>query len=145
MPRKIDLIVVHCSDSDRTQHDNVKTIRAWHTGRGFTGPDGVPGTQDDIGYHFVITKDGKIHPGRDVNRIGAHVMGHNSNSIGICLTGKDRFSDEQKQSLESLCKKLCSDYNLKKLDILGHRDLDKKGKTCPNFDVKQLTAQWIWH
>jgi N-acetyl-anhydromuramyl-L-alanine amidase AmpD len=143
--RKIDLLVIHCSDSDRATHDNVQTIRQWHTERGFTGPDGVLGTQDDIGYHFVITKDGKVHQGRPVSRVGAHVAGHNANSIGICLTGKNTFSDAQKEALESLCKKLCQDHRLKKTDIVGHRELDGRGKTCPNFDVQQLIAQWGWH
>ena len=100
-PRLINLIVLHCSDSDHPHHDNVETIRKWHTERGFTGPDGVEGTEDDIGYHFVITKDGTVHAGRPVEAVGAHVHGHNANSIGICLTGKTRsqFTPAQFRSL----------------------------------------------
>ena len=69
MKRNINLIVWHCSDSDSQLHDNIETIKSWHTQRGFTGPDGIKGTEDDIGYHFVITKDGKIHKGRDIDTV----------------------------------------------------------------------------
>ncbi len=48
-----------------------------HLARGFT----------DIGYHWYITRDGKIHKGRDEAKIGAHTTGQNSHSIGVCYCG----------------------------------------------------------
>lgn len=130
--RKIDLIVVHCSDSDIPSHDNIETIRKWHVNeRGWS----------DIGYHYFITKDGTVHTGRPLNIAGAHVRGYNSRSIGICLSGRNGFTDEQFKSLERLCRELVSKFNLTKLDILAHHDLDK-GKTCPNFKVGELVATW---
>lgn len=122
--RKIKLLIVHCSDSDILSHDNVEVIRSWHLARGF----------NDIGYHYIITKDGVIHQGRNPELQGAHTKGYNKDSIGICLTGRHKFSDKQFASLRALCEDLCSAHDLERFDILHHRDLDNK-KTCPNFDL----------
>jgi N-acetyl-anhydromuramyl-L-alanine amidase AmpD len=62
------------------QHQNVQpdTIRKWHLARGWS----------DIGYHYVITQDGRRHLGRRPETTpGAHVGGQNTNKIGICITG----------------------------------------------------------
>lgn len=138
-PRKIDLIVMHCSDSDNPKHDNVKVIREWHTQRGFTGPDGIHGTEDDIGYHFVITQDGKIHPGRPVDEIGAHVKDHNAHSIGICLTGKKSFSSAQFRSARKLVDALLKDHRLDWKAVKLHNQLDKT-KTCPNYKREDVIS-----
>ena len=120
MKRNINLIVWHCSDSDNPNHDNVETITKWHIERGFA----------TIGYHFLITKDGRVHKGRDLDAIGAHVKGHNSRSIGICLTGKTKFSKEQKTALKELTERLLDSYNLDWDNVKLHNELDVN-KTCP--------------
>lgn len=133
--RKINLIVVHCSDSDIASHDNIETIRRWHV---------EERKWSDVGYHYFIDKAGEIHPGRNVATPGAHVAGHNAGSIGVCLSGRKLFNDSQFRSLESLLKKLCEKYGLDKKDILAHADL-QPAKTCPNFDLHALLASWEWH
>lgn len=139
--RKIDLIVLHCSASSLISQ-RAATIRAWHTERGFTGPDGIKGTDDDIGYHFFIGFDGKIEEGRALEAIGAHAEGHNANSIGICLAGlevKD-FSTHQFIALRLLLKLLKPQFRAAK--IIGHSEIDKHGKTCPVFNVQPLKDFW---
>ena len=123
MKRNINLIVWHCSDSDNKLHDNVATITKWHIERGFA----------TIGYHFLITKDGRVHKGRDLDAIGAHAKGHNSHSIGICLTGKDKFSKEQKTALKELTEQILESYNLDWSNVKLHNELDVN-KTCPDFN-----------
>jgi N-acetylmuramoyl-L-alanine amidase len=132
--RQINFIVIHCSASDNPKHDNIETIKQWHKENGWS----------DIGYHYVIVKSGKTYVGRAESIIGSHVKGHNKNSIGICLTGLNNFSEQQKNHLGILLKNLCVKYNLKKTDILGHCDLDKH-KTCPNFDLHGFLATLNWH
>jgi N-acetylmuramoyl-L-alanine amidase len=133
--RKITALVVHCSDSDVKAHDSIEVIRKWHVEeRGFS----------DIGYHWVITKDGTVHSGRPEEQVGAHVAGHNAGTLGICLCGRREFTKEQFSSLEKLCFGLVRKYGLEKSDIVGHRELDPK-KTCPNFDVHALISSWEWH
>ena len=41
----------------------------------------------DMGYHFYITRDGEIHRGRPLEKVGAHCKNHNRHSIGICYEG----------------------------------------------------------
>ena len=130
MARKIDKIIVHCSATPEGKDYSVDTIRKWHLQRGFS----------DIGYHYIIYRDGSIHTGRDESVIGAHCKGHNSNSIGVCYIGgvaadgktpKDTRTTEQKQSLLKLLKELKVKYP--KASIHGHRDF--ANKACPSFDA----------
>ena len=55
----------------------VKQIREWHKAKG----------GDDVGYHFVIRKDGRIEEGRELKYQGAYAKGRNADSIGIALAG----------------------------------------------------------
>lgn len=135
MTRKIVCLIIHCSDSDQKAHDNPGVINEWHIQRGFKG----------IGYHFFVDKSGRVHPGRDESTIGAHTKGHNAQSIGICLSGRHEFTQEQFTALGKLCLELTRKYGLDKKDILGHCELDQTGKTCPNFDVHALVSSWDWH
>ena len=75
--RTIKEIILHCSATPEGKDYSVDTIRKWHLQRGFS----------DIGYHYVIYRDGSIHNGRDVNISGAHCTNHNSKSIGVCYIG----------------------------------------------------------
>ena len=123
--RKINKVFIHCSASDHAHHDNVDTIRAWHVlERGF----------NDIGYHYIITKDGTVHNGRPVWKPPAAQKGHNEGSIAICLTGNDIFSQKQFNALRGLCGRLNREYNV---TFHGHREVNKH-KTCPNFEYKSL-------
>ncbi|MGI0118286.1 N-acetylmuramoyl-L-alanine amidase [Zooshikella sp. RANM57] len=119
----ITRLIVHCSDSPNGRDDSAADIHRWHIGQGWVG----------IGYHRVIRRDGQVEHGRPDYWIGAHVAGHNSTSLGVCLIGRDQFTDEQMQSLE----RLILEWKIKYPDaeVCGHCDLDMH-KTCPNFDVK---------
>jgi N-acetylmuramoyl-L-alanine amidase len=124
--RKMDKISIHCSDSDSKEHDNIETIRRWH----------IDGNKwSDIGYHFVITKDGLVHNGRPLNKIPAAVHGFNKNMVAICLTGKHVFSFKQYLNCKSLIKCLCYDLKIPVGNVHPHNYWNKD-KTCPNFDIK---------
>lgn len=133
----VKYLVVHCADTPPSmKRVDAEEIDRWHRQRGWLG----------IGYHFVIRRDGAIEEGRPINRVGAHVEGHNAESIGICLAGgraekstepEDNFTDEQKIALAGLLAKLLREFP--RAEIVGHRDLNPH-KACPSFDVKT----W-WH
>ena len=92
----------------------------------------------DIGYHFYITRDGEIHRGRPLEKVGAHCRNHNSHSIGICYEGgldadccpKDTRTLEQRGSLLALLRELRRQFP--KALIVGHHDLNPM-KECPCF------------
>lgn len=129
--RTITLIVVHCSAVRPEQTSSAKKINDWHHDRGF---------QNGIGYHYVVRRDGSIELGRPLEMIGAHVVGHNRHSIGICYEGglnsagepEDTRTPEQKAKLRKLLEELHRKFP--KALIVGHRDLNP-GKKCPCYDV----------
>jgi len=135
--RSIDLIVLHCSATPNGRRTTVEEIRSWHLARGF----------EDIGYHYVIYTDGSLHPGRDEDVPGAHALGYNRTSIGICMVGgvggpdpknPGQYSQAQWETLRLAVEDLRTRYpGITK--IVGHRDLPKVNKLCPSFDV----ATWL--
>ena len=117
----------------------MEQIRAQHKAQGYS----------DIGYHYLVYLDGTLHLGRDADISGAHAEGHNSHSIGVCYVGgvenrpgvpynklkaKDTRTAQQRHALMSLLVDLRKLYPTAR--IIGHRDVDRKGKACPSFDAK---------
>jgi N-acetylmuramoyl-L-alanine amidase len=90
---------------------------------------------DGIGYHKVICRNGNIENGRPEFWIGAHTFNKNDRSLGVCLIGRNNFSDLQFLSL----KNLLIEWKIKYPNsiILGHRDSINTNKTCPNFNVNE--------
>lgn len=131
--RKITKIIIHCSASERIA--DAASIKRVHTqkppqGRGWK----------DIGYHYVVTKDGKVESGRKEEEIGAHAEGHNSDSIGVCLGGDKSFTIVQLEALRSIVRQLLAKYSLPVTKALCHYEVDTKGKTCPNLQADLLRA-----
>jgi len=118
-----EYIVVHCAATPSTMDIGADEIRRWHKERGWI----------DIGYHFVIRRDGTVEKGRDIDAIGAHVRGVNQISIGICLVGIDEFKVAQYESLKELIVSLLDEYP--DAQVKGHRDFPNVKKECPGFDV----------
>lgn len=121
--RRITEIIIHCADTPNGRKFHAADITRWHQERGWR----------TIGYHFVVCVDGSVENGRGLEEIGAHAVGHNAHSVGICLIGRDRFTQAQWVSLSSLVSGLVAQFSNAK--VLGHYHVDQHGKTCPNFDV----------
>lgn len=133
--RKIKEIILHCSATPEGEDYTAEQIRQWHLQRGFS----------DIGYHYVVYRDGSVHKGRDESRTGAHCTGHNSNSIGVCYIGgcaprsvkgwqnkgKDTRTVAQRVSLNRLVAELLSKYP--GATVHGHNEF--AAKACPGFRV----------
>ena len=75
--RKIDEIIIHCSATAEGRNFTVEDVRRWHKARGFV----------DVGYHYLVYLDGSVHVGRPLAQVGAHCLGHNAHSIGVCYIG----------------------------------------------------------
>ena len=133
--RNINKIIVHCSATPEGKAFSVADIRRWHLQRGFS----------DIGYHFVVYLDGSVHVGRPLHKSGAHCIGQNKNSVGVCyigglaadgITPADTRTEAQKVALQ----KLLADLKLRypKALVLGHCELDYRKPHCPGFDAAEL-------
>jgi len=120
----IKFLVVHCSDTPNSENLDANDIHKMHLDFGWDG----------IGYHKVILRNGDLVEGRPEYWQGAHAYGYNDKSLGVCLIGRDHFNSEQFVTLENLL----DNWKLKypNANIIGHRDITKSEKTCPNFDVK---------
>jgi N-acetylmuramoyl-L-alanine amidase len=131
-------IILHCADTrpewmaGRPIAEKVAEIRRWHVEqRGWR----------DIGYHWVIDRDGTAAPGRSETEIGAHVEGHNRGTIGICLLGgfgasaddafEKNFTSAQATAVKWMIGKIKGRATIRR--VSGHNDY--AAKACPGFRI----------
>lgn len=126
-----DAIFVHCSATKPSMNWGVREIRQSHKERGFL----------DVGYHYIIKRDGTVEAGRDEGAVGSHAKGYNHNSVGVCLVGgiddkgkpEANFTPAQMASLRSLLTTLLAKYPGSVLR--AHHDIAPKA--CPSFNLKR--------
>jgi N-acetylmuramoyl-L-alanine amidase len=144
--RKITHIAIHHSASS---FGDVKTFRRWHTkGRGWS----------DIGYHAVVLNGcrqsgepvssaeiGALEPGRPIERVGAHVRGENTHSLGLCLVGN--FEDgpphpKQWHAATRQAAEWCRRFRVPPAKVLGHREFRLQATACPgrHLDMDRFRA-----
>jgi N-acetyl-anhydromuramyl-L-alanine amidase AmpD len=136
--RPLKEIIIHATATrpdwwaTRTTNQKVAEIRRWHVEeRGWK----------NIGYHYLIDRDGKVVTGRPLDQEGAHVAGHNTGTIGISLFGGhgsaatdsflDNFTKEQDAALRKLIAELTEHWGPMK--VSGHNQY--AAKACPGFSV----------
>ena len=125
--RAVSRVFLHCSASDRPEHDDVAVMRQWHRANGWA----------DVGYHFFVRKDGTIQPGRSLELVPAAQAGHNTGTIAICLHGLDRdlFTDAQFTSLRGLAAEIDAAYGGR---LTWHGHCEVSAKACPVFDYRAV-------
>ena len=131
-------IILHCADTrpdwmaGRPPSEKVAEIRRWHVEqRGWR----------DIGYHWVIDRDGAVALGRHDTEIGAHVESHNRGTLGICLLGgygasaEDLFAKSFTATQAAAVKQLIAEIKGRMAiqKVSGHNDY--AAKACPGFRV----------
>ncbi|MCK9604480.1 MAG: peptidoglycan recognition protein family protein, partial [Candidatus Omnitrophica bacterium] len=113
--RKWSGIVFHHTGAEKDQ--SAEAIRSYHV-----RPEAKKGKGwNDIGYNFVIRKDGTVELGRSLTIRGAHALNgrtydRNGTHIGICLTGNKKFTPAQEKSAKELARQLCAVYNIKSVE-----------------------------
>lgn len=84
-----------------------------------------------VGYQYYISKDGTVKQARADNEEGAHTIGKNNSSLGICLAGNFDATDPlpaQIASLRNLLIQKSAQYNIPPENIVPHRKFAIK--TC---------------
>jgi N-acetylmuramoyl-L-alanine amidase len=137
--RPLNEIIIHCSATRPEWMSGAKTsakvaeIRRWHVSdRGWK----------DIGYHYLIDRDGTVAKGRALDQIGAHTQGRNTGTIGVCLLGghgsaetdkfADHFTPDQDKALRKVLSDLIKQYpTIRK--VSGHNQY--AAKACPGFNA----------
>jgi|GEM_PF-3685394 len=88
----------------------------------------------DVGYHFLVSRDGRLWEGRPAGRLGTHVGGANTGNIGISFMGTHDTTaptDAQLNAVASLVAGLSTRYGIaiNTSRVLGHRD--QNSTSCP--------------
>lgn len=149
----IRYLFVHTEGAPRAGvYGSARSINDYHRlpkARGGLGWSG-------IGYHEVITRDGRLELGRPFTKRGAHVEGMNHCSLGICVTGNgdlQAFTPAQAHTLIRRLAALCRIYHVPVAHVLGHREVNElvakgvatKGtpKTCPGklVSMKEIRSE----
>lgn len=113
---------------------SIEDVHRWHLENGWSG----------CGYHYFVRKNGIIYIGRSEKAVGAHCLGYNSVSIGICAEGNFECEDmgqEQYNSILGLTRCMFSKYGISK--VYGHKELystDCPGKNFPLDRIKREAA-----
>ncbi len=132
--RTINEVIVHCTATKPEQDIGVANVREWHLARGWS----------DVGYHWVIRRDGTVEKGRPEKSIGAHARGRNQHSIGVALVGginakalpDCNFTLKQWRSLDTVLQGIRERHG--GVPVIGHRDIEGVQKACPCFDATVL-------
>lgn len=142
---RVRYIVVHCSATRENQSYSPDSMLRDHLLRGFK----------TWGYHYYVRRDGSLHALRPLYQSGAHVLGFNHCSVGVCYEGglnahgepADTRTPAQKSTMRQVIGRLRLRYP--QAEVVGHRDLspDLNGdgvvqpyewvKACPCFDAKK--------
>ncbi len=128
----VEFLIVHASNTNCNQDLSLKDIAKHRATEGYP----------DIGFHWVISRDGFTRQGINISEAGTHTPRFDAISIGILLVGgkttrgkpSDNFTQAQKASLVALFDLLTTRFP--NASIVGVSDI--VGGTNPNFNVREL-------
>jgi hypothetical protein len=89
----------------------------------------------DIGYNYLVSRDGRIWRGRGATTIGAHVANSNTGNVGISFMGTHTSTaptETQMCNTAKLLRRLHEDFAgvaLNRTDVKGHRQYGST--SCP--------------
>jgi len=118
--------VTQC-DKDHKIRFNMKSSLGWY-----------------VGYQYFIDKKGVVTQCRQDTEEGAHTVGKNKSSIGVCLAGNFDVTyptKDQVISLKTLLATKIKEYNIPVTNVLPHRKFAKK--TCYGKLLKDTWAQEV--
>lgn len=111
-------LVFHTAGSPHGVYQTVEEINEYHLSLGWPG----------IGYHFYIDREGLLHSGRPLTKMGAHALGLNRVSIGICFAGNGDIyplTPEQMETGLDLGARLARLYDVPIENVIGHREINR--------------------
>lgn len=97
-----------------------------------------------IGYHFIITPDGRVFEGRPLKYQGAHAVGDNNiGNIGVCLIGDFNHHTvpyAQRVALTTTLDRLSAQHAITRDQIFGHKEF--KATDCPGVHLWALVEEY---
>lgn len=127
-------IIVHHTGAEER---DAAQVRRYHLSLGWR----------DVGYHFIIERNGTVVPGRNLETTGAHCSagGMNTRGIGVAVLGNlDNHPPlpPQHESLVQLLRRLIESRAVPPANLLGHREVPGAATTCPGrfLEMRQLRS-----
>lgn len=128
----IQYIVIHHSAVSRDKNpDQFIANNNYHKSKGFP----LSSLGYYLGYNYEISSTGIVRQARKEGEIGAHTVGLNDMSIGICMDGEfdtEIPTEQQTEAMSKLLKEILTRHP--KAKITYHRNWAKK--TCPGLLIK---------
>lgn len=128
IPNRMTLHHTAGANDDRDPHARMRSTQSFHLNdRGWC----------DIGYHFIVARNGEILQGRSrANRPGAHVAGHNDGNMGVGMFGNYVEVDPPDHMLDSVARIYRWAHEtygvaLNRDVIKGHREWPGTATQCP--------------
>lgn len=112
-------IIVHHSAADAPT-PQFDAINEWHRVRNFAQSE----LGYFVGYHRVIEKDGTVRIARGDLERDCDALGHNFDSLSVCLVGnlsQNDPTDEQVAALGQLLTAWCKTHSISPAKIFPHR------------------------
>ena len=94
-----------------------------------------------VGYNYLMDAFGNIRQARKDGEETAAVMGHNNDSLHICLAGNfdlEQPTINQRHALRTWIKEKMIEHSIPPEEVKGHRWADSakaQGKTCPGKNL----------
>lgn len=139
------IIVHHTGGTEQdpmasTKHHTFEIVNDWHRK---LWPNFESSLGYHIGYHYFIDAQGKVMQGRTETDEGAHTVGKNTESIGICLAGNfdrpnEMPTEAQERTLVELIREIQKRWNISDDKIVPHRKF--ASKTCYGLN---LSDDWV--
>lgn len=126
-------IIVHHTGAT-VPDPQFEAINEWHRLRAFP----ISKSGNYCGYHYVVEKDGTVRQAREDGEEGAHTIGQNFTSLGICLVGNfdtEEPTEAQIRALGDLLIDKCKQYDISILQIYPHRKFSAKSCFGSRLDV----------
>ncbi|MDH7577593.1 MAG: N-acetylmuramoyl-L-alanine amidase [Bacillota bacterium] len=127
-------IIIHHTGAEEK---DAAQVRRYHLSLGWR----------DVGYHYVIERDGRVVPGRSLELPGAHCRAEGMNFKGIGIACIGNFENHpplplQLEALTALIRSLRQDYGIAPEKVLGHREVPGAATLCPGrfFTKDQIRA-----
>ncbi|GAA1460525.1 peptidoglycan-binding domain-containing protein [Nocardiopsis exhalans] len=90
----------------------------------------------DVGYNFLVDRQGNVYEGRGWLAVGAHAAPHNTSHIGVCFIGRD---GDATPAAKAAIRGLYDEANRragKTLSRSWHGGLSGNSTSCPGADLR---------
>jgi N-acetylmuramoyl-L-alanine amidase len=132
--RKWTHIIIHHTGAEEKDADQV---RRYHLSLGWR----------DVGYHYVVERDGRVVQGRGLDLVGAHCKASSMNykGIGIAVIGNlqnHSILPAQEKAVVQLAGDLMGRFAIPLSNVMGHNEVPGAATACPgrHFSMGSLRS-----